>query len=185
MATPMTWVWERFRNSFRGLRIPEDELARVRTEEATTCSACKVTIESQPGAGAVGGLALASSCPFCGQPYAPSRSTPPFPSQTLLHEAVQASVGAGRVRSHRSSSEPLVPGFRLPPIERERSSSIRPTETSRVGELLKPRPRVLSPAGYRTQLLVAGKATDSSNEESTEIENKEKGKRVRGKRMKR
>ncbi|RZF49200.1 hypothetical protein LSTR_LSTR016498 [Laodelphax striatellus] len=90
--------------------------ARVRTEEATTCSACKVTIESQPGAGAVGGLALASSCPFCGQPYAPSRSTPPFPSQTLLHEAVQASVGAGRVRSHRSSSEPLVPGFRLPPI---------------------------------------------------------------------
>lgn len=77
--------------------------ARVRTNEAATCSACKVTIENHAGA-----PRLSSSCPFCGQPYGPARP--------LIQEAVQASVGAGRVRSHRSSSDPLVPSFRLPPI---------------------------------------------------------------------
>ncbi|KAG8282822.1 putative E3 ubiquitin-protein ligase HTD2 [Homalodisca vitripennis] len=139
MPAPMSWVWERFRSSFRGLHSSDTEtddrsddetafipdsllryLARYvfqrpshrlsatkscLEDDVATCTACKVTIHQHSGAG----TRLSTACPFCGQPYSPSRP--------LLDPGhVAAGVGAGRVRSHRSTSDPLVSNFRLPPI---------------------------------------------------------------------
>lgn len=53
---------------------------------------------------------LKETCPFCGQPYSNANITDCEP-----HSA-QVRVGAGRVRSQRSGSDPVVPSFRLPLI---------------------------------------------------------------------
>ncbi|XP_054263843.1 probable E3 ubiquitin-protein ligase HECTD2 isoform X2 [Macrosteles quadrilineatus] len=79
-------------------------------DEVATCAACKVTIHQHGGGGGGGGgggARLSAVCPFCGQPYTPAR----------LDGGVAAGVGAGRVRSHRSTTDPVVNNLRLPPIE--------------------------------------------------------------------
>ncbi|XP_046686102.1 probable E3 ubiquitin-protein ligase HECTD2 [Homalodisca vitripennis] len=142
MPAPMSWVWERFRSSFRGLHSSDtetddrsdDETARPShrlsatksclEDDVATCTACKVTIHQHSGAG----TRLSTACPFCGQPYSPSRP--------LLDPGhVAAGVGAGRVRSHRSTSDPLVSNFRLPPIENEEALGCRRLSSIMVSRL--------------------------------------------------
>ncbi|XP_021913778.1 probable E3 ubiquitin-protein ligase HECTD2 isoform X2 [Zootermopsis nevadensis] len=134
-SVPMSWVWERFKNTFRssvdddaedvdterrschnrevsvyGTPHEVDDTGTTgREESVTTCTACKVTIHhhQQPGP------RLRAACPFCGQPYIAATTI----VQRTEHQPVGVGVGAGRVHGQRSCSDPILPSFRLPAIE--------------------------------------------------------------------
>ncbi|GFG39371.1 hypothetical protein Cfor_08324 [Coptotermes formosanus] len=136
-SVPMSWVWERFRNTFRssaddggedvdietrprqhrevsvyGTLGKHHEVSEPQTtgdESVTTCTACRVTIHhhQQPGP------RLRAACPFCGQSYMTTTTV----VQQTEQPPVGVGVGAGRVHGQRSCSDPILPSFRLPAIQ--------------------------------------------------------------------
>ncbi|XP_069704563.1 probable E3 ubiquitin-protein ligase HECTD2 [Periplaneta americana] len=157
-SVPMSWVWERFRNTFRSSADDDVEEVDIDTrpsqhrEVAVYGAPGKLHEDGATGTGTTArdesvttctacrvtihhhqqpGPRLRAACPFCGQPYSPTPTTAHQPE----HPPAVVGVGAGRVHGQRSCSDPIVPSFRLPAIQ-EPSPEHRPPRYGRIGSFM-------------------------------------------------